>query len=78
MCVAEQGRVLAVADDRALVSIRGVARDVPLTVLSVLGIAVAPGDFVLVHTGLAVAVLTAQEASEHTTFRQQGAAHEDP
>jgi hydrogenase assembly chaperone HypC/HupF len=78
MCIAEPGLVMAVADEIALVSIRGVIRQVPLTVLTALNIAVAPGEFVLVHTGLAVAVLSPQEAFEQTSFLEQGAAHEEP
>ena len=77
MCVSEPGLVVAVAGETALVAIRGVVRDVPLTVLSALGIDVAPGDHVLVHTGLAVAVLTAEEAAARTAFLCQGAAHDN-
>jgi hydrogenase assembly chaperone HypC/HupF len=69
--------VVAVADETALVEIRGVVRNVPLTVLAAQDIAVAPGDYVLVHTGLAVAVLTAGEAAARTSFLRQGAAHEN-
>jgi hydrogenase assembly chaperone HypC/HupF len=77
MCIAESGFVLEVADGSALVSIRGVTRRVPLTVVASLGIAVSPGDYLLVHTGLAVGVLTPQEAAELSTFLQQGATRED-
>jgi len=77
MCVSEPGLVVAVADGMALVAIREVVRAVPLTVVAAMGIAVSPGDFVLVHTGLAVAVLTPQEAAARTSFLRQGAAHEE-
>lgn len=73
MCVSEPGVVVSVADGMARVSIRGVVREVPLTVLAALGITVAPGDVVLVHTGLAVAVLTPEEAAERVFLLQQGA-----
>jgi|HigsolmetaAR201D_1030396.scaffolds.fasta_scaffold98407_2 hydrogenase assembly chaperone HypC/HupF len=73
MCIAEPGVVLAVADGMAQVSIRGVVRDVPLTVVDAQGIVVSPGDVVLVHTGLAVAVLTPEEAAERVSFLHQGA-----
>ena len=76
MCVAEQGLVVAVADGMAMVSLRGRVRPVPLTVVDALGVTVGPGDVVLVHTGLAVAVLTAQEAAERTSFLTEGALHE--
>jgi hydrogenase assembly chaperone HypC/HupF len=77
MCVAEAAQVLAVADGMASVSMRGGrVLSVPLTVVESLGIVVTPGDFLLVHTGLAVAVLTAQEAAEQASFFSDGAAHE--
>jgi hydrogenase expression/formation protein HypC len=76
MCIAEPGVVLSVADGMARVAIRGVVRDVPLTVVDALGVAVSPGDLVLVHTGLAVAVLTEEEAAERASFLQQGAHHD--
>jgi hydrogenase assembly chaperone HypC/HupF len=78
MCVSQQGIVVAVADGKALVSIGDVIREVPLTVLASQGIDVSPGDFLLVHTGLAVAVLTAEEAAEQRSFLSQGAAHAKP
>jgi hydrogenase assembly chaperone HypC/HupF len=73
MCVSESGVVESVADGLARVAIRGVVRDVPLTILAAQGIEVSPGDIVLVHTGLAVAVLTAEEAAERVVFLSQGA-----
>jgi hydrogenase assembly chaperone HypC/HupF len=76
MCVAEAAQVIAVTDGMASVSVRGRVRIVPLTVIESLGVVVTPGDFVLVHTGLAVAVLTAQEAAEQASFFSEGAAHE--
>ncbi len=75
MCVAEAAQVLGVAEGMASVLARGGrVRSVPLTVIESLGIVVAPGDYVLVHTGLAVAVLTAQEAAEQASFFSTGAA----
>jgi hydrogenase assembly chaperone HypC/HupF len=77
MCVAEAAQVLGVADGMASVLVRGGrVQSVPLTVIESLGIVVTPGDFVLVHTGLAVAVLTAQEAAEQASFLSDGAAHD--
>jgi hydrogenase expression/formation protein HypC len=73
MCVAEPAAVLEVDDGMALVELRGVARTVPLTVLMSTGEIVVPGDFVLVHTGLAVARLTHQEAADRISFLHQGA-----
>ena len=77
MCVAETAQVLGVAEGMATVLVRGGrVRSVPLTVIESLGIVVAPGDYVLVHTGLAVAVLTAQEAVEQASFLNTGAAND--
>lgn len=75
MCVAQPGLVVAICGETALVVVCGVVRDVPLTVLTAQGVDVTPGDHVLVHTGLAVAVLTAKEAAERTAFLRQGAGH---
>lgn len=72
MCISEPGVVVSVADGMAMVSLRGVVRPVPLIVVASAGIVVSPGDIVLVHTGLAVAVLTPDEAAERVAFLQQG------
>jgi hydrogenase maturation factor len=74
MCVSEAGLVLAVeGDEVALVSVAGSERRVPLIVVTGAcrrelasgagdGETVAPGDWLLIHTGLAVARITAEEA----------------
>jgi hydrogenase maturation factor len=62
MCVSEAGLVWQVeGDETALVSVSGSERRVPLIVLTADGETVAPGDWLLIHTGLAVARLTADE-----------------
>jgi hydrogenase assembly chaperone HypC/HupF len=76
MCVSEPALVLAVDDGMARVEIRGVIRTVPLTVVTSSGASVAPGDFLLVQTGLAVATLDAREAAERILFLRQGVGYE--
>ena len=65
--------MLEVDDGMALVQLRGAVRKVPLTVLTSTGETVVPGDYVLVHTGLAVARLMPQEAADLISFLHQGA-----
>jgi hydrogenase expression/formation protein HypC len=68
MCVAEPAQVLRVDADIAEVDVRGITRLVPLILLESTGVPVAPGDWLLVHTGLAVARISAAEAAEHLEF----------
>ena len=76
MCVSEAGLVLSVqGDESALVDLRGVARRVPLIVVASAGETVRPGDWLLVQTGLAVALITAAEAAERNAFRAKGVDH---
>ena len=80
MCVSEAGLVLAVeGDERALVSVAGSERWVPLIVVTGGragdGETVAPGDWLLIHTGLAVARITAEEAAVHYSYRLLGDHH---
>ncbi|MFA6582850.1 MAG: HypC/HybG/HupF family hydrogenase formation chaperone [Elusimicrobiaceae bacterium] len=58
MCLAVPGKVLSVKDSAAEVDFGGVARSVSLDMLS----GVKPGDYVLVHAGFAVQVLSEDEA----------------
>jgi hydrogenase expression/formation protein HypC len=76
MCVSEAGLVLAVeGDETALVSVAGSERRVPLIVVAGDGETVAPGDWLLIHTGLAVARITAEEAAVHHSYRLLGDHH---
>lgn len=61
MCLSLLGRVLSVDDrgDRATVDVDGVERTVGLAPLTLTGRAVAPGDWVVAHSGLAVERLDA-------------------
>lgn len=60
MCLGIPGQVIALHEDRAAVDLRGVARDVDVTLLSP---PPRPGDWVLVHAGYALEVLPATEAA---------------
>lgn len=64
MCVGDVGRVVAIAGDggRAEVVEGGPRRAVSLAVLVLEGTTVEVGDWVEVHTGLAVGVLTEADA----------------
>lgn len=59
MCLAAPARVLAVGGARATVETRAGRREVDVSLVRV-----APGDFVLIQHGLAVAVLDPAEAEE--------------
>jgi hydrogenase maturation factor len=75
MCLPEAGRVICVEGDEAVVELRGVRVQVPLVVLTFGGEGVGVGDWLLLHTGLAVARITAAEAAEVNAIRQ-GDVHE--
>ncbi len=66
MCISMAARVLAIDDDgrAARVDIDGSERRVALTVLILEGKTVATGDWLLVHTGLAVEILTPASAAD--------------
>lgn len=65
MCVTDVGRIVTVADDGATAEIEtaGRRRRVSLAVLVLEDLPVAPGDWVEIHTGLAVEVL--DDATAH-------------
>jgi hydrogenase expression/formation protein HypC len=75
MCLSEAAWVLEVDGDSAVVDLRGAHRRVPLVMLTFAGEVVTPGDWLLLHTGLAVARVTATEAAEVNAIRDQGGAH---
>ena len=68
MCLSEAGRVTAVEGGDALVDMDGVERPVSLAPIVLDGGAVAVGDWVLVHTGLAVDLLDETTATEMTVL----------
>ena len=66
MCLGELAEVIDVSTLNALVSGDGRARTVSLLTLTD---PVAPGDWVVIHSGFALGRLTAEEASEATALR---------
>ena len=76
MCLSEAACVLEIDGDAAVVELRGALRTVPLVVLTFAGETVRAGDWLLLHTGLAVARISAAEAAEVNAIRDQGEAHE--
>lgn len=81
MCVSDVGRVVAVAADGATAELveGGPRRAVSLAVLALEGTPVAVGDWVEVHTGLAVGVLDEADAvARLATLAEAGALGPDP
>ena len=72
MCLADLGAVVRVdaAAGSAEVDLAGRTRTVSLAPLLLDGRAVAPGDWLLVHTGLAIEVLDETDAAEIATARR--------
>jgi hydrogenase expression/formation protein HypC len=75
MCLSEAACVVEVDGDSAVVDLRGAHRRVPLVMLTFAGEVVTPGDWLLLHTGLAVARISATEAAEVNAIRHQGDVH---
>ena len=66
MCLGELAEVIDVGTENAMVSGGGRTRTVSLLTLTD---PVTPGDWVVIHSGFALARLTAAEASEATALR---------
>ncbi len=60
LCLAIPGLVLELRDDTALVDIGGVKREVDVSLLE----KVEPGDYVIIHVGYAIQILSREEALE--------------
>ncbi|MDR3552603.1 MAG: HypC/HybG/HupF family hydrogenase formation chaperone [Clostridia bacterium] len=60
MCVGVPARVESIADGMASVDAMGVRRSISVELLD----RVAVGDYVMIHAGIAIARITAQEADE--------------
>ena len=60
MCVGLSARVVAVNKDTALVDASGAKREVSAELLDDL----EPGDYVMVHAGVAIAKITPEEKQE--------------
>ena len=66
MCLGELAEVIDVGTENAMVSGDGRTRTVSLLTLTD---PVTPGDWVVIHSGFALARLTAEEASDATVLR---------
>jgi hydrogenase expression/formation protein HypC len=74
MCLAVPGRIAEVDGTTALVDFGGVTREASLALVP----SAAPGDYVLVHAGFAIEVLSEEEAEETLAlFRQLSDALDD-
>jgi hydrogenase expression/formation protein HypC len=60
MCVGLAARVEEINDGIAKVSVSGAVRDVPADFITGLKV----GDYVMIHAGIAIARITAEEAEE--------------
>ena len=60
MCVGLSGRVVAVNKDTALIDASGARREVSAELLDDL----EPGDYVMVHAGVAIAKITPDEENK--------------
>ncbi|MBD3348469.1 MAG: HypC/HybG/HupF family hydrogenase formation chaperone [Candidatus Eisenbacteria bacterium] len=60
MCLAIPGRITEVEGATGLVDFGGVTRETSLTLVP----NAAPGDYVLVHAGFAIEILSEEEAEE--------------
>ncbi len=71
MCVTDVGRVVAISDDGGTADLEGggVRRSASLAVLVLEGASVQVGDWVRVHTGLAVEVVPPEEAERVLELR---------
>lgn len=60
MCVGVAGRVMSVRGTTAIVDASGVRREVSAALLDALD----PGDFVMVHAGMAIAKINGDDTAE--------------
>lgn len=60
MCVGLPAKVVRIQDGMALIDASGARREVSAELLS----DIDPGDYVMVHAGLAIAKITAEDAEE--------------
>jgi hydrogenase expression/formation protein HypC len=71
MCLSLAGRIDRIEGEDAVIEVDGRDRRVSLALLLVEGEPVAPGDWVLVHTGFAVSLLDPAEGAELTRLRRE-------
>ena len=60
MCVGLSAKVIKISDGTALVDAMGAKREVSAALLDEL----EPGDYVMVHAGIAIAKITAEDVQE--------------
>jgi hydrogenase assembly chaperone HypC/HupF len=74
MCLSSAGRVVSVSADEAdaVVDVGGSHRSVSLAVLVLEDRAPAPGDWVLIHIGLAVEIIDERAATALTALLDDG------
>ena len=69
MCLALPAKVLSLSQDSAVVSLGGLKQEISLALVE----GVAPGDYVVVHTGYAISKLDPAEAERTLAlFREAG------
>jgi hydrogenase expression/formation protein HypC len=61
MCLAAPAKVISISDNEAVVDYNGVRTTTRLDTLTV---PLAPGDYVLIHTGFAIRRLSAEDGEE--------------
>ncbi|MFV0635821.1 HypC/HybG/HupF family hydrogenase formation chaperone [Mitsuokella sp.] len=66
MCVGLPAKVVSLKDGMALVDASGARREVSAELLT----DIDPGDYVMVHAGLAIAKITADDEEETNTLLQ--------
>jgi hydrogenase expression/formation protein HypC len=80
VCLAVPGQVIEIVDGEnrlAVVEVAGVRRNVNVGLLDVDGCGVAPGDWVLIHVGFAIAQVDEEEArATHDLLVRMGADYE--
>jgi hydrogenase assembly chaperone HypC/HupF len=71
MCLSLVGRVRSVDGDEAVVVVDGAERRISLAPLVLTGVVVAPGDWVVAQTGLAVTLLEPEDAEQVLAARRE-------
>lgn len=73
MCLSDVGPVLSVDDGTGFAEVGLAGRTIAVSLAPLLleGVEVAPGDWLLVHTGLAVELLDAADAAEIVASRAE-------
>ena len=69
MCVGLAAKVVSVKDGTAVIDAGGAKRDVSAELLEDL----EPGDYVMVHAGVAIAKITSDDAEETSTIMNKHA-----